>query len=61
VVPLSGSIRSSSLNSTVLPLASSFCARFLVASIKALCDDRMPQRAIASSRPSLPFLTIGAG
>src|ERR1700709_2402574 len=39
VVPPSGSIRSSSLKSTDFPLASSFWARFLVASINAFCDD----------------------
>jgi hypothetical protein len=60
VVPESGSIRSSCLKSTGLPLASSFAARFLVASIKACCDDGMPQRAVASSRPSAPVRTIGA-
>src|ERR1700736_5769706 len=47
VVPESGSIRSSSLKSTGLPLACSFSARFLVASINAF-DDGMPQRAVAS-------------
>src|SRR5271156_2155421 len=39
VVPPSGSIRSNSLKSTGLPFASSFWARFLVASIKAYGDD----------------------
>src|SRR6201989_3446563 len=47
VVPESGSIRSNSLKSTVLPLACSFAARFFVASIVACCDDGMPQRAVA--------------
>src|ERR1700687_4524483 len=47
VVPPSGSIRSSSLKSTGLLLASSFAARFLVASIRACADDGMPQRAVA--------------
>jgi hypothetical protein len=61
VVPLSGSIRSSSLKSTVLPLASSFSARFLVASISAFAEDGMPQRAMTSSRPSVALRTIGAG
>jgi hypothetical protein len=60
VVPPSGSIRSNSLKSTGLPLASSFAARFLVASISAGCDDGMPQRAVASFRPSAPARTIGA-
>src|SRR3954453_20330707 len=60
VVPPSGSIRSSSLKSTVLPLACSFSARFLVASMSAFDDDGMPQRAVASSRPSAPVRTIGA-
>src|SRR6202035_3189868 len=44
VVPESGSIRSNSLKSTGLPLASSFPARFFVASISACCDEGMPQR-----------------
>src|ERR1700729_2488700 len=60
VVPPSGSIRSSSLKSTGLPLACSFSALFLVASISAFDDDGMPHRAVASSRPSLPARTIGA-
>src|SRR3984885_14898432 len=60
VVPPSGSIRSNSLKSTGLPLASSFEARFLVASMSACCDDGIPQRAVASSRPSAPVRTIGA-
>ncbi|MGY4298821.1 hypothetical protein ACVWXN_006916 [Bradyrhizobium sp. i1.4.4] len=60
VVPPSGSIRSSSLKSTVLPLACSFSARFLVASISAFDDDGIPQRAVTSSRPSAPLRTIGA-
>src|SRR6202051_2222925 len=55
VVPPSGSIRSNSLKSAGLPLACSFSARFLVASISAFDDDGMPQRAIASSRPPLPL------
>src|SRR5215218_3751655 len=60
VVPPSGSIRSNSLKSTVLPLACSFSARFLVASINAFDDDGMPHRAVASSRPPGPLRTIGA-
>jgi hypothetical protein len=60
VVPPSGSVRSSFLKSMVLPLASSFAARFLVASISAFDDDGMPHRAVASSRPSAPLRTIGA-
>ncbi len=52
VVPPSGSIRSNSLKSTGLPLACSFSARFLVASINAFDDDGMPHLAVASSRPS---------
>src|ERR1700749_2311189 len=60
VVPESGSIRSSSLKSTGLPLACNFSARFLVASINAFDDDGMPHRAVASSRPSAPLRTIGA-
>src|SRR5882757_5922758 len=60
VVPPSGSMRSSSLKSTVLPLACNFSARFLVASISALDDDGMPQLAVASSRPPGPLRTIGA-
>src|SRR3984957_13540103 len=60
VVPPSGSIRSSCLKSTVLPLACIFSARFLVASISAFDDDGIPQRAVASSRPSAPLRTIGA-
>ena len=59
-MPPSGSIRSNSLKSTGLPLASSFSARFLVASISAFDDDGMPHRAVASSRPSAPLRTIGA-
>jgi hypothetical protein len=55
VVPLSGSIRSNSLKSTVLPFACSFSARFLVASISAFDDDGIPRRAVASSRPSVPL------
>jgi hypothetical protein len=43
-----------------LPLASSFAARFLVASTRACCDDGIPQRAVASSRLSAPLRTIGA-
>src|SRR5437773_1463380 len=60
VVPPSGSIRSSSLKSTVLPSACSFSARFLAASINAFDDDGMPHRAVVSSRPSAPLRTIGA-
>src|SRR3984957_11357838 len=60
VVPESGSISSNSLKSTGLPLACSFSARFLVASISAFDDDGMPHRAVASSRPSAPLRTIGA-
>jgi len=60
VVPESGSIQSSCLKSNGLPLASSFAARFLVASISACCDDGMPQRAVESSRPSAPARTMGA-
>src|ERR1700722_19624415 len=48
VVPESGSIRSNSLKSTGLPLASSFAARFLVVSIIACADEGIPQRAVAS-------------
>src|SRR3954468_22271974 len=51
VVPPSGSIRSSSLKATGLSFSRSFAARFLVASIRACCDDGIPQRAVASSRP----------
>src|ERR1700744_280407 len=54
VVPPSGSIRSNSLKSTGLPLASNFDARFLVASIRACAEDGIPHRAVASSRPSAP-------
>src|ERR1700722_15135574 len=57
VVPPSGSIRSNSLKSTVLPLACSFAARFLVASMSACADDGMPHRAVMSSRPSAPVQT----
>jgi hypothetical protein len=60
VVPLSGSIRSNSLKSTGLPLASSFEARFFVASISACAEDGMPQRAVASSPLSAPLRTMGA-
>src|ERR1700694_2835750 len=60
VVPPSGSIRSNCLKSTGLPLASSFAARFLAASIRACCDDGIPHLAVASSRPSAPLRTIGA-
>src|SRR5215208_4948624 len=60
VVPPSGSILSNSLKSTGLPLACSFSARFLVASINAFDDDGMPHRAVASSRPPGPLRTIGA-
>src|SRR6476619_13855 len=52
VVPPSGSIRSSSLKSTDLPLACSFSARFLVASMRACCEDGIPHRAVVSSWPS---------
>src|ERR1700730_1694264 len=58
VVPESGSIRSNSLKSTGLPLACSFSARFLVASINAFDDDGMPHRAVASSRPPGPVRTL---
>jgi hypothetical protein len=51
---------SNSLKSTGLPLACSFSARFLVASINAFDDDGMPHRAVTSSRPSAPLRTIGA-
>jgi hypothetical protein len=61
VVPLSGSIRNNSLKSTVLPFACSFSARFFVASMSAFCEDGMPQRAIASSRPAAELRTMGAG
>jgi hypothetical protein len=60
VVPPSGSMRSSSLKSTVLPLACSFSARFSVAFISAFDDDGIPHRAVVSSRPSAPLRTIGA-
>jgi hypothetical protein len=60
VVPPSGSILRSCLKSTAFPLVSSFWARFFVASISACCDDGIPQRAVASSRPSAPVRTIGA-
>src|SRR5712672_3006813 len=60
VVPPSGSIRSNSLKSTGLPLASSLAPRFLVASVSACDDEGMPQRAVASCRPSAPGRTIGA-
>src|ERR1700731_1004031 len=60
VVPPSGSIRSNSLKSTVLPLACNFSALFWVASISTFDDDGIPQRAVASSRPSAPLRTIGA-
>jgi hypothetical protein len=42
VTPLSGSSRSNFLKSTGWPLASNFCARFLVASISATGDDGLP-------------------
>src|SRR6202171_3195946 len=45
VVPPSGSIRSSSLKSTGLPLACSFSARFLVASLRGFDDDGLSPRA----------------
>lgn len=60
VVPESGSIWSNSLKSTSLPLACSFSARCLVASMRAFEDDGMPQRAIASSWPWTPVRTTGA-
>jgi hypothetical protein len=60
VVPPSGSIRSNSLKSMGLPLARSFSARFLVASISAFDDDGMPHLAVANSRPPAPLRTIGA-
>ena len=60
VVPPSGSIRIISLKSTVFPLACSFSTRFLVASMSTFDNDGMPQRAVASSRPSAPVRTIGA-
>jgi hypothetical protein len=41
-----------------LAFDSRFCARFLAASIKALCDDGMPRRAIASSLRPLPLRTM---
>lgn len=56
----SGSMRSNSLKSTGLPLASSFLARFLVASMRACWDEGIPQRAVTSSRPAAPLRTIGA-
>src|ERR1700738_1556727 len=60
VVPPSGSIRSSSLKSTCLPLACSFSARFLVGSLFPFDDDGIPHRAVVSSRPSAPLRTMGA-
>src|ERR1700721_4392333 len=51
VVPPSGSIWSNSLKSTGLPLACSFSARFLVASISAFDDDGIPHRGAASGSP----------
>ena len=57
VVPPSGFIRSNSLKSTGLPLASSLAARFLVARISANCDDCIPHRAMASSRPIRSVVT----
>src|ERR1700730_17631391 len=53
VVPPSGSILSNSLKSTGLPLAFSFSARFLVASINVFDDDGMP---IAPWRVRVPRL-----
>jgi hypothetical protein len=47
------------LKSADLPLASSFCAHFLVASISARYDDSMPQRAIVISCRPAPLRTIG--
>ena len=60
VVPPSGSIRSSSLEVDRLALGFQLRGALLGASISAYCDDGMPQRAIASSRPSARFRTIGA-
>src|ERR1700730_9730860 len=48
VVPESGSILINALKSTVLPLACSFSARFLVASMSVLDDQGMPHRGVAS-------------
>src|ERR1700739_1911965 len=50
VVPPSGSIRSNCLKSTGLPFASSFAARFLVASIRACCDDGIRRRTFICCR-----------
>jgi hypothetical protein len=61
VVPMSGSIRRSSLKSTGLPFASSLAAHFFVLSISARGEEGIPQRASASSRtPSGALRTIGA-
>src|ERR1700712_1216508 len=51
VVPPSGSILSNSLKSTVLPLACSFSARFLVESINAFDDEGLAPPAVARSPP----------
>lgn len=61
VVPLSGFILSSSLKSTICPFASSFSARFFVASISARCELGMPHRAMTILRPSDELRTTGAG
>jgi hypothetical protein len=60
VVPLSGSLRSSSLKSTGLPLASSFSARVFAFLKSAALDDGIPHRTITSSRSPPMFRTIGA-
>jgi hypothetical protein len=64
VVPLSGSIGSNSLKSTIPPLASILAARFLTDCINANCDDGIPQRAIVSSRtpfrPNVDLSTCAA-
>ncbi|MNC80634.1 hypothetical protein D3C75_1335010 [compost metagenome] len=60
VVPLSGSISSSLGKSTALPLARSLSARLVAASISALRDDGMPQRAAVRMRSPPSQRTIGA-
>ena len=50
IVMVGSSRNNCSLNSTVLPLVSSFWARFLAASKRPLCEDGMPHRAKAISR-----------
>jgi hypothetical protein len=61
VVPLSGSIFSTSAKSNSVPLARSLSARPVAALNSACLDDGMPQRMSRISRPSAVLMITGAG